>query len=457
MRSDYYISLFIFRRDLRIDDNTALINALEQSDAVIPCFIFDPAQIKNNEYFSKSAFQFMIESLRDLKQQFDKRNSHLYLFYGDSTDVIRNLKHEVDPEAVFLNKDYTPFSKKRDSAIKQISTEYGMDFIDFHDLLLTSPDEISTDQGKPYSVYTPFFRKASKVAVHIPEAVHQNNYYTSGLSTDKDDLLPKMEHEYGFHSSVGGGRDNALAILADLSKFADYEMDRNYPSKETTRLSAHNKFGTVSIREVYHSIASELGPDHPLIGQLYWRDFFTHAAYHNSFVFGKSLREKFENIEWSSDNEALSRWCAGNTGFPIIDAGMRQLNITGYMHNRIRMITASFLVKDLHIDWKWGEKYFAQKLVDYDPCVNNGNWQWAASTGYDSQPYFRMFNPWSQQKKYDPECIYIKEWVQELNELDPVSIHNLETRRPPEKINYPLPMVDHSKERQITLEMYRSL
>jgi deoxyribodipyrimidine photo-lyase len=243
-----------------------------------------------------------------------------------------------------------------------------------------------------------------------------------------------------------------------MSRFENYEAERDYPSLQgTTGLSAHNKLGTISIREFYHYVRNELGEGHPLIRQLYWRDFFTHLAYHFPDVFRQAFKEKFRNIRWDYNNSMFHAWCSGSTGFPIVDAGMRQLNATGFMHNRVRMIAASFLVKDLHIDWHLGEMYFASQLVDYDPCVNNGNWQWSASTGADSQPYFRVLNPWLQQKKYDPDCEYIRRWVPELREMSASDIHGLEKKQPPASTGYPSSIVDHKAERERTLAVFGSL
>ncbi|MCM2325813.1 MAG: DNA photolyase family protein, partial [Candidatus Woesearchaeota archaeon] len=250
-----------------------------------------------------------------------------------------------------------------------------------------------------------------------------------------------------------GGRKEGLKILSSLGRFAGYSEDRNYPSRElTTKLSPHNKFGTLSIRETYYEITRQLGEFSVLLNELYWRDFFTHIGYFFPHVFGHAFKNKYDNIKWKDDELKFKAWCEGKTGFPIVDAGMRELNSTGFMHNRVRMITASFLIKDLHIDWRKGEKYFATKLIDYDPCVNNGNWQWAASTGCDAQPYFRIFNPWLQQERYDYECRYIKRWLPELKDIGYKSIHNIKNE--PVK-GYVSPIIRHDIEKDIALEMYK--
>jgi deoxyribodipyrimidine photo-lyase len=244
---------------------------------------------------------------------------------------------------------------------------------------------------------------------------------------------------------------NPEKILANIDIFGGYQTDRNFPALDkTTRLSAHLKFGTCSVRQVYHQVKTAHGSDHELVRALFWRDFFTHIAWHFPYVFRHSFRHQYRNVHWSGSTGHFESWCRGSTGFPIIDAGMRELNATGFMHNRVRMIAASFLIKDLQIDWRQGENYFRQQLVDYDPCVNNGNWQWVASTGCDAQPWFRIFNPWVQQKKFDAECIYIKKWIPELRSLEASQIHS------PYRgtlAGYPAPLIDHAlavvKTRQI--------
>jgi deoxyribodipyrimidine photo-lyase len=242
-----------------------------------------------------------------------------------------------------------------------------------------------------------------------------------------------------------------------IGDYKNYDDERNLPAlKGTTLLGPHNKFGTVSIREVYHLVVESLGVNHTLIRELYWRDFFTHIAWHFPHVFGHAFHRHYDAINWSKDMKLFNAWSEGRTGYPIVDAGMRELVATGFMHNRVRMIVASFLVKDLHLNWRWGEAFFARHLTDYDPAVNNGSWQWAASTGCDAQPYFRIFNPWLQQKRFDAECVYIRRWVPELKNLSDKAIHELgnpDTGRP-EK--YPHPIVEHALQKIQAEEMFRA-
>ncbi|WP_406656644.1 deoxyribodipyrimidine photo-lyase [Methanolobus sp. ZRKC2] len=459
MMSEFRRSLFVFRRDLRIEDNTALMKAIDSSQKVIPCFIFDPRLANpERENFNDNAFQFLLESLEDLRSQLESKGGRLYMFSGMPEDVIGMLADEIGIDAVFLNEDYTPFSRQRDESIRNVCNNMNVRLLQFHDCLLNEPATVFTQKGKPYSVFSQFYHAASANLVPVPSTMVESNFYTEDLGleeiTDIDRLLNVRNDCIFTH----GGRYNALKVLENISRFKDYDYERDYPSVNgTTGLSAHNKLGTISIREFYHIVKDELGAGHSLIRELYWRDFFTYIAYHYPYVFKCAFKEKFEKISWDYNMPAFGEWCSGNTGFPIVDAGMRELNSTGYMHNRVRMIVASFLVKDLHLDWRWGERYFASKLVDYDPCVNNGNWQWAASTGADSQPFFRIFNPWLQQRKYDPQCEYIKKWVPELAGVNPKIIHALEKTELPDDTGYRQPMVDHSLERARSLVIFRSV
>lgn len=452
MSKKYSLSLFIFRRDLRLYDNTASLAALENSEHVIPCFIFDPEQVTDkNHYKSNNALQFMLESLADLQEQLKKHSGHFYLFYGKPHEIIEQIFETKKIDAVFVNRDYTPYSIQRDALIQKTCRKLKIDFNQYHDLLLHAPDGVLTKAGKPYTIFTPFYRASLKIPVPEPRSDNHKNYYTHKILQEKDPR--EILSEFNKNIFVHGGRENGLKILKHIENFKDYENTRDIPELRTTGLSAHNKFGTISIREEFHTMVKHLSKTHMLVRQLYWRDFYTQIAAHFPRVFGHSYQEKYEKLQWQTDNTAFKKWCTGTTGFPIVDAGMRQLNTTGWMHNRVRMIVASFLTKDLHIDWRLGEKYFAQKLVDYDPAVNNGSWQWAASTGCDPQPYFRIFNPWLQQKKFDPQCAYIKRWVPELAEYSPKIIHALASQ----KIDipqYPKPMVDHAQQSAYAKEMF---
>lgn len=458
MNKKYRVSLFIFRRDLRLDDNSALIAALEQSQQVIPCFILDPRQItQKNQYASIRAIQFMFESLVDLAEQLQRKDAKLFIFYGKAEEVVAELIKKVSFDAVFIARDYTPFALKRDAAISRACSESGKNFEVYDDALINPPESIYTKAHTPYLVFTHYYHAALLKPIMEPKNNLFSNYYTEPIALEvsmleifKEILPSPLPTNY-----TAGGSKEAQKIIDKLEQFEHYAEEHDFPSIETTHLSAHNKFGTISIRRLYQTIAKKLDKNHPLIRQLYWRDFFTYIAFHFPKVFGSAFHEKYGAIQWNPREEFFDRWCNGTTGFPIVDAGMRQLNQTGFMHNRVRLIVGSFLVKDLHIDWRKGEQYFAKKLIDYDPCVNNGNWQWVASTGCDATPYFRIFNPWLQQKKFDPDCTYIKTWVPELKYTAIADIHAWY-----KKFNnsvYFEPIIDHTRQIAITKKLYKQI
>lgn len=449
-------ALHIFRRDLRLNDNTALNEALRAADEVVTCFIFNDAQVGSHKHRSANGLCFMIESLEELSESVAEKGGKLLFLHGEPSEVVEALVKELKIGAVFFNKDYTPFSLKRDESIAAACAKLGIPCSQFSDALLCEPSAFGKDDGKPYTVYTPFFKRASKESVAQPAKLERGTFIAprAALSLVKPrDFWPD---ESAPERVSSGGRSEALSILKGIGGYTSYEEERNLPAlRGTTLLAPHNKFGTVSIREVYHAIASSLGVNHTLIRELYWRDFFTHIAWHFPHVFGHAFHRMYDHIEWNKEMKLFNAWCEGRTGFPIVDAGMRELVTTGFMHNRVRMIVASFLVKDLHISWRWGESFFARHLTDYDPAVNNGSWQWAASTGCDAQPYFRIFNPWLQQKRFDPDCIYIKRWIPELKNLSSKVIHALgdpETSRPE---RYPAPIVEHSLQKIRAEEMFK--
>jgi deoxyribodipyrimidine photo-lyase len=449
-------SIFIFRRDLRIVDNTALVEATEKSNVVLPCFIFDLQQIAKNEYFSPKAFRFMLESLLELKEEISKKGGKLSFYQGKPEDIVKKIIEKEKPKALFANKDYTPFSTSRDEKIEKICKNHGIRFYSYHDILLSPPEKNLKHDGTPYTIFTAYYKNAKKNPVKKPLSLETSNYSNHKMEGSDDNILFELLSKYPANKFLQGGRKAGLEKLKNAKKLVDYDKVRDFPEiSGTSGLSPHLKFGTISIREVYWGIRDSLTQFHPLIRQLYWRDFFTNIAFYYPHVFGAPFKNKYKRIIWDNNGKKFEAWKKGLTGFPIVDAGMRELNETGIMHNRVRMITASFLVKDLHIDWRLGEKYFAQKLADYDPCINNGNWQWVASTGCDAQPYFRIFNPWLQQKKFDPNCTYIKKWVPELKNLDPKTIHSLWLDFPKD-LNYPKPIVFHDKEAKKSKENYFS-
>lgn len=437
----FSLSIHIFRRDLRLEDNTALLESLRQSKEVMPLFIFDDRQL-NNPFKGNNSFQFMINSLVELNEEIQKYGSKLHVLKGHPTRVLEEIYKQVSFDAVFINRDYTPFSLKRDEEIETFCQKQGVKLHRFADALLTEPEMVHKDDGKPYTVFTPFKRKAKHIAINHPIKHDRQNYYRHKIhfNSSLDDPSQLLE-EVNPHLLLKGGRREGLAKLNNMTALSEYHIQRDIPAvSATSLLSAHHKFGTISIRETYHRIKSIFSEEHTLISELYWRDFFTHIGFHFPKVFDGAFRLKYNHIPWENKQTNFDAWCKGKTGFPLVDAGMRELITTGYMHNRVRMVVASFLVKDLHIDWRWGERFFANHLVDYDPAVNNGNWQWAASTGCDAQPYFRVFNPWNQQKKFDSECTYIKQWIPELRAYSAKQIHKL-TETAVE--GYPAPIIDH--------------
>lgn len=456
MKKPFQRALFIFRRDLRLEDNTGLIFALEQAKEVLCCFIFTSEQIENNPYRSDHCLQFMIESLEDLSEQLRSNKGELYLFWEDPAKIVEKCIDTLQVDLVVFNQDYTPYSLQRDQAIASVCKRKKIAFHSFHDALLQPPDQVLKADGKPYSIFTPFYRYSSKLEVALPQLNRYQNYFNQTIvfSENKNlykKILPKR------YTQEKGGRKEALKKVKNLKDFSEYDETRDFPDQDkTTHLSAHLKFTTCSVREIYYAIKEQLGESTELVRSLYWRDFFTTIAFHFPKVFKGSFHSKFDKLKYKNDQIAFQRWCEGNTGFPLIDAGMRQMNKTGYMHNRVRMVVASFLVKDLHIHWRWGERYFAQTLIDYDPAVNNGNWQWVSGTGCDAQPYFRVFNPWTQSTKFDPNCEYIKRWIPELARYPSKTIHNwyLQTNS---ETAYPKPIIDHAKESKRAVASYKKI
>ena len=411
--------LFIFRRDLRLTDNTSLyeIKKTYPTAKILPIFIFNKYQInpKINKYYSSNAVQFMFESLEELS----------YINFYDTSneiEVIEKLHNKYKFSVIAYNKDYTPYAKKRDMVIQKWANINKINIESHEDYTLHNMGEITKDDKKPYLKFTPFYKKS---IIKKPRAIVNINY-DNFIKDTNSHSFKEMEKLYKPKNneliSVNGGRSNGLSILKTLAngKFAKYDTEREYPYLDkTTKLSAYIKFGCISIREVYYLLPLT----HGIIRELFWHDFYAIISYYFPTVFEKSV-----NFKWDNNPDFYEKWKNGRTGFPLVDAAMRQLNICGWMHNRCRMIVASFLVKNLLIDWRKGEEYFASKLVDYDPSSNNGGWRWCASMGADSQPYFRIFSPTAQLKKYDRDCLYIKKWIPELRNVPNNIILEWETK-----------------------------
>ncbi|MBN1915094.1 MAG: deoxyribodipyrimidine photo-lyase [Parachlamydiales bacterium] len=455
MKKKFRRALFIFRRDLRLQDNIGLIFALQNAELVIPVFIFTPEQIIHNSYKSEHCLQFMIESLEDLEKQLEKQGGQLFLFFDKAEKIVAQCIEQCHVDGVIVNRDYTPYSVARDLRIEKVCQKKRVPFHSFDDALLQPPGYVMKSDGSPYTIFTPFYTKAHAMKIDLPQKHRGNHYFDGKISfAHKNSIYHKILPTRSLKCL--GGRKNALQILKNLHRYSDKPSERDFPWKnKTTRLSAHLKFTTCSCREVYYAMEKQWGKHSDVIRSMFWRDFFTHIAFYFPKIFQGAFHAKFYKIPWKNSRKAFYQWCQGKTGFPIVDAAMRELNETGYIHNRLRMIVASFLVKDLHIDWRWGEKYFAQKLLDYDPSVNNGNWQWVASTGCDAQPYFRIFNPWLQQKKFDPQCAYIRQWIKELEAVSSSKIHQWD--QPQESDVYRRPILDHAKEATKTVRAYKHL
>ena len=475
MSKCYDRSLFIFRRDLRVQDNTSLIKCAQKSKKILACFIFDPAQVtSSNKYKSDNAIQFMVESLRDLKFQLKGK---LNIYYGPTKSVVAKLLKKHNFNAVWCNADYTPFSRKRDSALKKLAHRFGAAFKCYEDHLLNPifKDPVTKKNKEFYLKFTPYYNVARKRRVPRPQRI-------SAARVAKKCVFDKKGQFKGMHRlykenkyiAVNGGRQEGKKILLRLmnkkNRLVGYAKSRNLLTFKTSLLSAHNKFGTVSIREVYYSIKKSRGlsktDKESLSRQLYWRDFYTYVIWANPNALAGPIHEiqkKFSKVRWTSLKTKKGRkywyaWTKGRTGYPIVDACMRQLNTTGYMHNRGRMIVSNFLIRHLGINWRHGERYFATRLVDYDPIQNNQGWQFGASSGASAQDWFRVMNPWTQQKRFDPDSTYIRKWVPELEKVPEWAIYDWDKNWKEclkKAKRYPSPIVDHETERKRTLAEYR--
>jgi deoxyribodipyrimidine photo-lyase len=457
-------TLFIFRRDLRIVDNVGLNYAFENCENIIPIFIFVPEQVTNNEYKSDNAIQFMIESLKDLDKNLKKYKSKLHLFYGTNEKVLKNIIEEINVKTIIFNMDYSPYAIDRDLNIEILCEKNNIEYIKTEDYLLSNIGTLNKANGEPYLVFTPFKNNGLKKVVTKPHKIKPKN-----LNIIKKKLKNNINFNFNFNFIKykynpniyrNGGRINALKTLNKIKNQKNYNETRNIMNIESSSLSAYIKFGNISIREVYYKIKTILGSKNDLLGQLYWREFYYYIAYYfpNILRKGQNYNSKYNKIKWNNNKKNFEKWCNGETGYPIVDAGMRQLNEIGFMHNRSRLITANFLNRMLGQDWRNGEKYYASKLSDYDPAVNNGNWQWIASTGVDPKPYFqRLFNPMLQSKKFDINAEYIKKWLPELKDIPNKELHDWSSNYQKydlKKLNYFKPIVNYKDARKQSIQMY---
>jgi len=479
---EYNTSIFIFRRDFHLDDNIGLINALQKSEVVIPIFILTPEQLIKNKYKSDNCVQFMMESLDDLNAHLHKKNSKLFFFFDTPHIILHKILQSNDEiDAVFLNRDYTPYSKERDLKLQKICEKNDVVFEgSYEDSLLYPVGSVRTGSsslltsggaGTVYTKFTPYFNAASK---HKVNDLHKNNYtnYISKSHKIMHEFKGTIHkfYEYNRDIAVKGGRNEAIKILKNIKKFKKYNKERNYLNVPTTKLSAYIKFGCVSIREVYHVVKKALGTRNDLIKQLYWREFYYNVldAHPNTLSDNwkeKNLKSQYKKVPWITYDNATTEqkkqwkaWKDGKTGYPIVDACMHEMNTTGFMHNRGRMIVSSFLVKNMFWHYAEGEKYFAQHLVDYDPANNLGGWGWISGSHADTQPFFRVFSPILQSMHYDPDCLYIKKWLPELKNVPNDHIHEWQKYYKDHlDIDYSEPILDYSATAKKAIDKYKKV
>ena len=413
------ISIFWFRRDLRLSDNAGLYNALKSGLKVLPIFIFDSEILNKLEDKKDARVTFIYDQLKKLHLLLVDKKSDILIEHGKPLEVFKKLVTKFKIEKVYTNHDYEPYALQRDTSVKSYLEQNGIDFFTFKDQVIFEKDEIMTDAGSPYKVYTPYKNKwLSKL----------NDFYLKPYSVEKYDKNFFLTEPFEFPSLTKIGFERTAIILpsdiVNQGLIRKYHEQRDFPFIEgTSRLGIHFRFGTISVRE---KVAKATQLNEVWLSELIWREFFAQLMFHFPQVVTEPFSTKFKKVTWRYDEADFKKWCEGKTGYPLVDAGMRELNATGHMHNRVRMVVASFLTKHLLIDWRMGEAYFAEKLLDFDLASNNGNWQWSAGTGADAQPYFRIFNPIAQQQKFDKEFIYIKKWVPEYG-----------------TDSYPLPMIEH--------------
>lgn len=424
------MTIFWFRRDLRLEDNRALYEALRQSEQVLPIFIFD-SDILDQLPSDDARVHFISHTLTDIQRQLMQINRSLAVFAGTVEDVFLSLLQDFSITDVFTNEDYEPYATHRDTKIASLLRDQNVSFQLYKDQVIFEKDEIVKDDGTPYVVFTPYANKWKAKCQSFGETRYPSEMFLNRLSV----------HSFPFFTAETlGFKPTAVSVPDfDLSSqmMESYHSKRNFPAEsKTSGLSTHLRFGTISIRRVV-SITMKHN-DTTFLNELIWREFFMQILWHFPHTVTRSFRSAYDNIIWRNDPEEFQQWCDGNTGYPLVDAGMRQLKATGLMHNRVRMVVASFLCKHLLIDWRWGEAWFAERLLDYEQSSNVGNWQWAAGSGVDAAPYFRIFNPSEQARKFDSKGIYIRRWVPEFDSLQ-----------------YNTPIVDHVFARERCLRTYR--
>lgn len=424
------INIFWFRRDLRLADNHALYQALESEKPVQPLFIFD-TNILNKLKSDDRRVKFIHDQIIVLNNELNRYNGSLMIRVGDPYEVFEKLLEDIDIVDVYANEDYEPYALKRDKAIHELLLKKRKNLLLFKDQLIFHPDEILKTDGSPYEIFTPFSKRWKQSLKENSTDEYPSLKHLENIRETENSKIPTLQ-ELGFKdtNAIFPTKEPPVAIIRN------YAETRNLPSvKGTTQIGIHIRFGTVSIREC---VRLAIQHSEVWLNELIWREFFTQMIFHYPHLTNKCYKKKYDRITWRNNEEEFERWKSGTTGYPLVDAGMHELSETGFMHNRVRMVTASFLVKHLLIDWRWGEAWFAEKLLDYDLAINVGNWQWVAGCGCDAAPYFRIFNPITQQLKFDPDNQYIKTWITEYGTNA-----------------YPEPIIDHQFARIRCLEAYK--
>lgn len=419
------VNVFWFRRDLRLEDNSALNKALEGDIPVLPIFIFDENIVTQLDK-KDARINFIYECLLRIDQKLKRYNSNLLVLKGKPIEVFTKLLENYHINSIYSNKDYEPYALERDRKIYTLAKERHLNFYRYKDQVIFEENEIVKADGKPYTVYTPYKKKWLAAFEKL------------NIGCDNGDFNKFIKHSVQLPSlsEIGFSTSSLKASEFNPEKINNYGEHRDFPSKDhTTHIGPYLRFGTLSIRQVILDLPTQ---SEVYLSELIWREFFMQILFHFPQVKNNNFRSKYDSIPWRDNEEDFKKWCRGETGYPLVDAGMRELNATGHMHNRVRMITAGFLCKHLLINWQWGEAYFAQKLLDYELSSNNGNWQWAAGTGCDAAPYFRVFNPTTQIQRFDKNFEYIKKWVPEVQEL-----------------TYSKPMVEHKFARERAISTYK--
>lgn len=473
MSAPIHRTLVWFRRDLRDHDHAALYQALKSSQEVYCAFIFDSDILDKLKDRADRRVEFIWESVRELKQALQQQGGDLIVRYGSATREIPQLAKELEATAVYVNHDYEPDAKRRDALVASILASSGIEFHDFKDQVIFEQDEVLTQAGKPFSVFTPYKNAWLKKLNDFYLQPYPVDHYAKHLARTTATGLPTLE-SMGFERTnlcamkLPTGMSGARQLFGDFTKRMNlYKSVRDFPAvKGPSYLSVHLRFGTISIRYLARTAWQTGGAGaETWLNELVWRDFYFQVLHHHPQVAaGRAFKVEFDALPFPNDNTLFQAWREGRTGYPLVDAAMRQLNQTGWMHNRLRMVSASFLVKDLLIDWRWGERYFAEKLIDFDLSANNGGWQWAASTGCDAQPWFRIFNPTTQSEKFDAEGKFIRKYVPELSPCNHKEIHApwlIPAERQKELglaigSDYPCPIIDHAIQRTLALAFYKN-